>query len=237
MAAAALCETSCGTWPAWTNFDCTLTFEASKGRTMSKQFLDRVYEGRSPEESRKLYDEWSPTYDDDMDEHGYTTPARCAAALVGIADSFEEPVLDFGCGTGRSGVHLVESGFRHVDGCDISEAMIKVARNRQIYRQLTVIEPDGSLPFEKGEYQHIAAVGVISVGAASISMMDRLIDMLDDRGTLTFSFNDHTMQNAEYTARVSEFVDTSTVDLLFKERGDHLPGIGLQSTVFVMRKR
>ena len=204
---------------------------------MTKPILERVYQARTAEESVELYEEWSPTYDDDMDQHGYATPARCAAALAGIADGFEEPVLDFGCGTGRSGVELVKAGFRNVDGCDISASMLEVARNRNVYRRLLTIEPDGALPYQTGQYLHIAAVGVISLGAAPATMMDRLLDLLDAGGTLTFSFNDHTMQVAEYTARVAEFVDTSTVDLMFKERGEHLPGIDLQSTVFVMRKR
>ena len=204
---------------------------------MTKPILDRVYQVRTVEESIDLYEEWSPTYDDDMDQHGYATPARCAAALAGIADGFDEPVLDFGCGTGRSGLELVNAGFRHVDGCDISASMLEVARKRKVYRHLLTIEPDGPLPYRTGEYTHIAAVGVISVGAAPATMMDQLLELLDAGGTLTFSFNDHTMEVAEYTARVAEFVDTSTVDLLFKERGEHLPGIDLQSTVFVMRKR
>lgn len=204
---------------------------------MAKPILERVYQARTAEESVELYEEWSPTYDDDMDQHGYATPARCAAALAGIAGGLDEPVLDFGCGTGRSGVELVNAGFRRVDGCDISASMLEVARNRNVYRNLLTIEPDGPLPYHSGEYMHIAAVGVISVGAAPATMMDQLLDLLDAGGTLTFSFNDHTTQVAEYTARVAEFVDTSTVDLLFKERGEHLPGIGLQSTVFVMRKR
>ena len=204
---------------------------------MTEQFLDKVYQARTPDETKELYNEWSPTYDSDMETHGYKTPARCAAALAGVVSDFDAPLMDFGCGTGRSGEHLVKAGFRNVDGCDISESMIEVARSRNVYRRLMVIDPDSPLPFSTGEYSHIAAVGVISVGAAPVSMMDELVDLLKPGGTLTFSFNDHTMQSREYTSRIAEFVDTSAVDLLFKERGLHLPGIKLKSTVFVVRKR
>ena len=204
---------------------------------MTKQFLDDVYQKRSPDETWKLYQEWSSTYDDEMDTNGYATPARCADALSGIVEDLAAPLLDFGCGTGRSGVEFAKAGFQTIDGCDISEAMVAHANSRKVYRRLMALDPEGALPFSLGDYSNIAAVGVISLGGAPVSVMDDLIGLLEPGGTLTFSYNDHTMQSHEYTSRVSEYVDTSTVDLLFKEHGDHLPGIGMQSTVFILRKR
>ena len=204
---------------------------------MTESFLDKVYEVRTTEESLELYRQWSETYDNEMEVNGYVTPRRCAQALAKVVDDFDPPVLDFGCGTGRSGAHLAQAGFRTIDGCDISEEMMEVAKGLEVYRRLITLQPDGPLPFETGDYQHITAVGVISFGAAPASTLDQLLALLPAGGTLTFSFNAHTMQSPEYTARISEYVDTSAVELMFKESGEHLPGINLESTVFVLRKR
>ena len=204
---------------------------------MTDGFLDKVYEVRTTEDSLELYRQWSETYDNEMEVNGYVTPRRCAQALADFVEDLDPPVLDFGCGTGRSGAQLVEVGFRTIDGCDISAEMMAIAQGIGVYRRLIALDPDAPLPFEIGDYQHITAVGVISLGAAPASTLDQLLALLPAGGTLTFSFNEHTMQSPEYTARISEYVDTSAVELLFKESGEHLPGINLESTVFVMRKR
>ncbi len=204
---------------------------------MNTNFLDRVYTTRTVEDSIRLYDDWADTYDGELLRHGYATPTRCAAALASVVEDADSPVLDYGCGTGWSGEELVMAGFTTVDGCDLSEGMMDVARSRNVYRNLTTVEVGQPLPFSKGSYRHIAAVGVISVGAAPVSLMDELIGLLEAGGTLTFSYNDHTLDSPEYVGRIREYVDTSSVDLLFKEHGAHLPGIDMMSTVFVIQKR
>ena len=93
------------------------------------------------------------------------------------------------------------------------------------------------MQFTEGEYQHITAIGVISVGAAPIGLMDDLIRALPKGGTLTFSFNEHTLQDPVFENRVFEYVDTAAAHLLFKEHGAHLPGIGMSSTVYILRKQ
>lgn len=201
-----------------------------------RDFLKEVYELRSADDVKKHYDEWSESYDDSVCGNGYIVPERCAKALADIADDKSEPMLDFGCGTGISGDQLAKEGFSAIDGCDISKRMLEVAERKGIYRKLWQIDADENLPFRSGQYRHIAAVGVISVGAAPISTLDTLMNLLPSGGTLTFSYNDHTLQDAEYQARVSEFVDTGSARLLFKEYGDHLPGIGIKAMVHVLEK-
>ncbi len=204
---------------------------------MNSNFLDRVYATRTVEDSIRLYDDWANSYDQELLRHGYATPGRCAAALASVVEDRDSPVLDYGCGTGWSGRELVKAGFKTVDGCDLSEGMMDVARSHNVYRKLTTIRLGQPLPFATGSYGHIAAVGVISVGAAPVSLMDDLVELLEPGGTLTFSYNDHTLDSPEYVGRVREHVDTSSVDLLFKEHGAHLPGIDLMSTVYVIQKR
>ena len=74
-----------------------------------------LWQPRSPEETKALYTDWAKTYDSDVTGAGYATPGRVARALAEVAD-LTAPLLDFGCGTGLSGVALAAEGFTAIDG-------------------------------------------------------------------------------------------------------------------------
>ena len=55
-------------------------------------------------------------------------------------------------------------------------------------------------------------------------------------GKLVFSFNDHTLQDPVNEAGVNEWTDCGAARLLFRQSGDHLPGLGLNSNVYILEK-
>ena len=82
---------------------------------MPEKYLDKVYTiSNAPDAQCSLYNEWAETYDAELGEGGYATPARLAAALGAAEANRDAPVLDFGCGTGLSGAALAAAGFTHV---------------------------------------------------------------------------------------------------------------------------
>ena len=83
---------------------------------MTDKFLDKVYDARTADETRELYDAWSASYEAEVAENGYATPGRCAEALAKHLTDKDAPILDFGCGTGLSGLALKLAGFTTIDG-------------------------------------------------------------------------------------------------------------------------
>jgi len=199
-------------------------------------YLDKVYSARDAESTRRLYDDWADSYEAELAENGYATPARCADALAAEMQDTSVPVLDFGCGTGLSGRALRAAGFLVIDGLDLSPDMLDLAREKGIYRNLDVIEPGAPLPQPPGTYGAICAAGVIGAGAAPISVFDILMDGLAPGGRLVFSFNDHALEEPEYEAKLNSYLDAGKAELLFKAYGHHLPGIGLGANVYVIAK-
>jgi predicted TPR repeat methyltransferase len=200
---------------------------------MTKTFLDKVYDARTPEDARTLYDAWAATYDNEVNTNGYVTPARCAKALAQHVSDLAEPILDFGCGTGLSGTALAQAGFTTVDGVDLSSDMLLRAAEKEVYRTLHQIEP-AVMPTQS--YAAIAAIGVIGAGAAPLSTFDMLMNALPRSGKLVLSYNDHALEDPAYEARIQDWVESGKAALLFKEHGDHLPGIGIGSSVYVIEK-
>jgi predicted TPR repeat methyltransferase len=204
---------------------------------MTENFLDKVYGIRDPDTVRALYDDWAATYDAEIGENGYATPARCAAALATFLPDPATPILDFGCGTGLSGLALRALGFSVIDGTDLSDGMLETARARGVYRSLTRNEPNAPLDTLANRYNAIAAVGVISPGAGPPDLLDALVALLPTGGFLAFSLNDHALEDPAYEGRVQAVTEAGTVRIRFRDYGEHLPARGIGSLVCVLEKR
>lgn len=201
-----------------------------------KDYLKNVYGLKSVADTQNLYDDWSQSYDADMVENQYATPGRIAATLADLVADKSTPILDFGCGTGISGAALKGAGFQVIDGCDLSQDMLDQAAAGQTYRKTWQTDPNRPFGVEPGTYGAIAAAGVISIGAAPPETLDLLVRALAPGGFLVFSFNDHTLEDPRFETRVDECIATGDCALLSRQDGEHLPGIGLRSTVFVLRR-
>lgn len=203
-----------------------------------RKFLSSAYHLGATYDARTLYEEWAASYDAEISENGYATPGRCAAALARFAADPAQPVLDYGCGTGLSGLALRMAGFTVIDGVDVSPPMIRQAAARPgVYRRTVLGSLPDPLATVPGPYANAAAIGVISTGHAPPATVDALLARLPAGGCLVFSLNDHALAVPEFPAKVEEVVASGIADCPFREHGPHLPGIGLEATVYLLRKR
>lgn len=203
---------------------------------MSNGFLNKAYGARDAAGTRRLYDDWAASYEAEVGENGYATPGRCAAALRAHSADLAAPVLDFGCGTGLSGLALKLAGFTCIDGVDLSADMLAIAQEKDLYRSLSQIEAGARFSHRPGDYAAIAAIGVIGSGAAPISVFDTVMEGLAPGGRFVFSFNDHALEDPANEGKLQGYLDDGRAILLFQDYGPHLPGIGLKSNVYVVEK-
>jgi predicted TPR repeat methyltransferase len=203
---------------------------------MVSKFFDRVYRTTEQGAVEDLYDDWAETYDAELTESGYAAPGRCAAALAAQLPARDAPILDFACGTGLSGSALAAQGFTTIDGVDLSEAMLNVARKRGVYRNLVKADPDQPPSAAPGDYAAIAAVGAISPGAAPATFFDALLSCLAPGGLVVLSYNDHALADPEYASRLERALDDGIVRERFREHADHIVKLGSKSTVYVLEK-
>lgn len=203
---------------------------------MSDTFLDKAYSTVGTDATRALYTDWAKTYDAEVSKNGYATPGRCADALKTVTDDFTKPILDFGCGTGLSGLALSLAGFQTIDGVDLTQEMLERAKEKQLYRSLRLSDSIADLPSKLGEYSAVAAIGVIGAGAAPIDVFDMIFNALPRGSHFVFSFNDHTLEDPIFEARVNAVVSSKQAKLMIEQYGDHLPGLNMKSKVYVLEK-
>ena len=88
----------------------------------------------------EIYADWAASYNDALAKYGYGTPS-CIAAALAKSVSPKSRILDFGCGTGLSGLALSEVGLTKLDGLDISPSMLSKAQSSCIYQKLWQGQP------------------------------------------------------------------------------------------------
>lgn len=203
---------------------------------MADNYPKDTWKKKTVAETVKMYADWAPTYDVDIINSGYATPRRVAAALVGYVQDISAPVLDFGCGTGLSGEALKAVGFSDIEGVDISEEMLAQAHVRRCYRHLTQIKPHDFSFLHARKYSAVVAAGVISLGAAPANTLSKLVENIDKGTLLAFSYNDPTLLDSEYMEALEKIFSSQMAKQLFREKGEHLPGKGICSDVFVLTR-
>ena len=197
-----------------------------------KTFNPGLWTPRSVAETQDIYANWADQYDADVSAAGYVTPTRVARALAELCPDRTTSVLDFGCGTGLSGAALRAEGFLSIDGTDISPEMLAHAAQKDIYATVWLSKP-GDMP-EYGRYPVIVATGVVSLGAAPPETLTGLLDSLGPKGLLAFSYNDATLDNADYLTELTAAQASS--DLIFEDYGPHLPAKDMGAKVYVLQK-
>ncbi|WP_147125024.1 class I SAM-dependent DNA methyltransferase [Shimia ponticola] len=187
------------------------------------------------EETQSIYRDWANTYDEDVLKSGYVTPQRIAAALAATQIPKDAAILDFGCGTGLSGLALAEAGFQTVDGTDISPEMLDHAHTRGVYRDV-VLGDAGAIAFESGTHQAVVAAGVVSAGAAPPATLALLAHHLTTGGYLAVSFNDPSLKMGTYDAELERLVANGLLEVISRDHGPHLPEKGMGSDVTILRR-
>ena len=205
--------------------------------TDDRHQLNRAYTVKTPEESKELYQGWAEGYEAEVAENGYISPQRCAEALAKHAASPWAPIMDLGCGTGISGLALKAVGFECIDGYDFSQAMLDQAAPKKIYRSLNIADMSKPLEISEGIYENAAAIGCITPEYMPATVLDEILSKLPQGGCLVFSVNDRSAADGSILGRINTLIDCGVAELVFKEHGDHMPGIGLKSTVYVLKKR
>ena len=202
-----------------------------------ERYLSGAYEPRTSEEMRQYYDRWAEVYDIELTENAYQQPRRCAEALTrSISDPRNARVLDAGCGTGLSGLALVEAGFLHIDGCDFSKAMLEKAFETGIYSKLFVTDLNcPPLDTPTATYDAVTAVGIFSFGHVGPDALDEFVRVVKPGGLIVVGLNEKYFEEGSIARKLDELKRKGKLEEVSREHGDHIPGTGLSGWVIVSR--
>ena len=130
----------------------------------------------------RAYDAWAEDYDVDLGKVGYLHPAVLSATVARHIPSLEAEILDVGCGTGQIGTVLHAVGYRNVRGCDLSYGMLRVAKSKKVYRELSREVLGEPLGYEEGSFDAVISAGTFTHGHAPASAFDEIARILKPGG-------------------------------------------------------
>ena len=140
-----------------------------------------------------LFDQHADDFDDILVEQlRYCVPLLLREQLRRHTDDTFERVLDLGCGTGLTGMALADCA-DHITGVDLSERIVELAFDRQVYDDLYVGEAVGFLQeFEDDDdpdprWDLIAATDVFPYLGDAAPLISAAAERLGPNGLLGFS--------------------------------------------------
>lgn len=168
--------------------------------TARTEDLDDVYGAKSPEESRRIYDLWSSSYDADNLARGFRLPGLGAACLARYMGQTDGPLLDAGCGTGLVGETLELLGYGPITGCDLSDEMIAEARKTGAYAGFRQADMGQSLPFDDDAFAGFACIGSFGPGHAPPESLIHLARVTRPGGYGVFNLIEHSYEEQGFPA-------------------------------------
>lgn len=122
-----------------------------------------------------------------VDQLGYGVPDLVRKALQKFAPGNYERLLDLGCGTGLSGETLCDMA-AHVTGVDLSENMLELAEEKDVYDELYVGEVVDFLESVETEpYDLVTATDVLPYMGHLEGFFAGAASVMARRGILAFS--------------------------------------------------
>lgn len=184
--------------------------------------LEDAYGLKTPEDSIRLYRDWSESYDEGFAAtQGYRLPAAVAEAFA--AEGGAGPVLDVGAGTGLLAARLAELGVGPVEAADISPEMLARAEAKGLYRATHLLDLTGPLPLADGLYGGITSSGTFTHGHVGPEALDELLRIAAPGALFALSINAEVYESSGFAVKLAALGEAIT-DLHLPEVAIYGPG-------------
>lgn len=157
----------------------------------SNPILEKVYAAQTDEDRREAYNEWAKDYDKDVTEFGIQLPYVGACVFAKYVEIGTKPVLDAACGTGMHSMPLKMMGYDGFHGIDISDGMLAIAKERNVYDSLQRMVLGRPLEFADNFFPVTYAIGALAPGNAPPESLDEFVRVTKPGGLVIWSTHAH----------------------------------------------
>lgn len=172
---------------------------------------------------KDYYEDWAEAYDRDVSNEAYAGPRAIAEFYDRIRAEYdsntsrgEAKVLDAGCGTGLVGVILKEMGYSAIDGFDLSDRMVDIAKETNCYQELLGgIDMNEKIEaYKDNQYDGSLACGVFTLGHVPPESINEMIRFTRPGGLIVVSTRKSYYNSTNFQEVVDQLDADGTVKLL-----------------------
>ena len=156
--------------------------EQAKDFLETRPWLSGICDSQSTEELKNKYDSWANTYDADVGEDWSFMPVNIARTLSKLLNNKNAAILDAGAGTGLVGQALAQKGYTNLTAVDLSENMLAIAKERQVYKSLHQCNLEDEIFSNSVNFDAIIAAGVFAYAHAGVEVLNNLFGLLKEEG-------------------------------------------------------
>ena len=172
------------------------------GMTTREERLKKVYDPKDTGELMEIYDEWSDTYDRDLEKYDYVGHLNCASQMAAHNPDRGEPVLDAGCGTGLVGEELQSKGFAVLDALDLCDGMLEKAGDKGVYRSRIRADLSKRLNIADNAYGGVTCAGTFTLGHVGPEAFAELARVTRPGGVVCFTIREGAYEKYDYRAEM-----------------------------------
>ncbi|MFC1856589.1 class I SAM-dependent DNA methyltransferase [Thermodesulfobacteriota bacterium] len=189
-------------------------------------FLQKIFSAKDNQALEKVYDQWAEQYDEHLTGFGYQIPAVAAGLLCRHLTPETTPILDAGAGTGMMGEILDTLGYQGQVGIDMSEGMLDMAAQRNVYAGIYQMVLGERLDFPNDHFSVCQSVGVFTTGHAPASAFDELVRVVHPDGHILFSLLEEIYEEKGFRNKFDELENEGKWQIV--EKTKTFPGLPLE---------
>ena len=184
------------------------------------KFVNEAYALNDTDQVVEFYSKWADDYDYQMlDELGYISPTTIAQLLIDRLPQKDTRVFDIGCGTGLIGRFLHRQGYTQIDGIDLSPDMVRIAQDRNIYRQVMVADLNQPLVIADDTYGAAISSGTFTHGHVGPEPLEEIFRILSPGGILACTVHRDLWQTEGFESKFNSLIEAGLIECLSLEEG------------------
>ena len=165
--------------------------------------------------TEKYYDEWALNYDHTLKNWKYKAPVQAANKLIKIKDKISSN-LDLACGTGMFAKELKKKYPNIViDGCDISSKSLKIAKLKNLYRNLFKKSFEKKIKITT-KYDSVSMIGSMTYCKKPNVLLSLITNYLKKNGIFIFTHRIDLWEKQGFDSMITKYNKSFT--LMLKSR-------------------
>jgi len=165
--------------------------------------------------TEKYYDNWALNYDQTLKIWNYKAPIKAVNTIRKIKDKISSN-LDLACGTGMFAKELKKKYPNIViDGCDISSQSLKIAKLKNVYRNLFKKSFDKKINITK-KYDSVSMIGAMTYCKKPKILFPLILSYLKKNGVFIFTHRIDLWEKQNFDSIINSY--NKSFKLMYKSR-------------------